>query len=249
MAWRVARSLDVLLGQLNAIAPKRSRASDGSIGDAAHAAQGSDSDHNPWVRAENGDQIVTARDFTHDPANGLDCQVLADALIRSRDPRIKYIIWRGQICDSRPQFSPWKWTPSSGHFQHLHLSVVSNWQADLSTPWKLWENQEDGLSAEDAQNAVNGVLFNTKIVGPKGQTPYNLNDMAYWNNVMLNDLAKTVPAMQAQIVGLSKAVELLAANATDPDAIAEAVRDAIEEGVVRVQVSVQGPGTAPDNAS
>ena len=42
MAWRVARSLDVLLGQLNALAPERSKASDGSIGDAAHASRSSD---------------------------------------------------------------------------------------------------------------------------------------------------------------------------------------------------------------
>jgi len=244
---RAARSLDTLLVQLNALAPRRSKASDGWIGDAAHQAQGSASDHNPWVQL-GGDSIVTARDFTHDPANGLDCERLAQALISSRDPRIKYIIWRGQLMDSRPEYHPWQWTPSSGHFQHLHLSVVSDWSCDLTTPWKLWNNEEDGLSATDAQNAVNGVLFNTPIVGPEGATRYNLNDMAYWNNRMLNDLAKTVPAMQAQIVGLSAAVDKLAAGSTNPDEIAQAVRDAIEDGVVKVQVSVQGPGTAPNNA-
>jgi hypothetical protein len=46
MAWRVARSLEVLLGQFNAACPGRSKASDGSIGDAAHATR--DSDHKPW---------------------------------------------------------------------------------------------------------------------------------------------------------------------------------------------------------
>ena len=46
-AWIVAPSLDALLAQLNALAPGRSRASDGSIGDAAHAAR--TSNHNPWL--------------------------------------------------------------------------------------------------------------------------------------------------------------------------------------------------------
>ena len=36
-AWRIAKSLDTLLAQLNALAPHRSKLSDGSIGDAAHA--------------------------------------------------------------------------------------------------------------------------------------------------------------------------------------------------------------------
>lgn len=133
MAWRVARSLDVLLNQLNTLAPRRSRVSDGSIGDAAHQAQGSASDHNPWYLGN----VVTARDFTHDPANGLDCNKLAAALIASRDPRIKYLIWQGRIVDSRPQFRPWTWQPSSGHYQHLHLSVMPNTSADDPRPWSL----------------------------------------------------------------------------------------------------------------
>lgn len=133
MAWRVAYSLDQLLAQLNALAPSRSRASDGSIGDAAHQAQGSASDHNPWY----GPGIVTARDFTHDVAGGLDCSKLAAALVASRDPRVKYIIWQGRICDSRAQFNPWTWQPSSGHYQHLHLSVMPNASADDRRPWSL----------------------------------------------------------------------------------------------------------------
>ena len=34
MVWRVAKSLNVLLDQINAIAPNRDKSSDGSIGDA-----------------------------------------------------------------------------------------------------------------------------------------------------------------------------------------------------------------------
>jgi len=90
MAWRLAKSLEVLRAQINAYAPKRSKASDGTIGDEAHAT--TNSDHNPWVIDQNGMGVVTAIDFTHSPSTGLDCGQLLNALLASRDIRIKYII-------------------------------------------------------------------------------------------------------------------------------------------------------------
>lgn len=128
--WRVAESLQQLLRQLNAAAPKRSKVSDGSIGDAAHASRSSD--HNPWFKIA-GQPVVTARDFTHDPKNGLDCNKLADALVKSDDRRIKYIIWNRRIWQG-------KWTPYSGsnpHTSHLHLSVVASAAADSTAVWNL----------------------------------------------------------------------------------------------------------------
>jgi hypothetical protein len=139
MVWRVATSLNVLLEQLNAIAPHRSKESDGSIGDAAHATR--DSDHNPWY----GPGIVTARDFTNDPAGGLDCHWLAAALVRSGDGRIKYIIWNRKIWSG----GSWRnYTGVNPHTKHLHLSVVASAAADDPRPWNLGATQpvEDDMS-------------------------------------------------------------------------------------------------------
>ncbi|MFD8499857.1 hypothetical protein [Amycolatopsis sp. NPDC059657] len=147
MGWRVARSLDVLLGQLNTLAPRRSKASDGSIGDAAHASR--DSDHNPWY----GPGIVTARDFTHDPAGGLDGNWLAETLVESRDPRIKYVIWNRRIVDSRPGNSPWRWIPYHGanpHTKHVHVSVIPNASADDQRAWALGGGDANVQEIEDA---------------------------------------------------------------------------------------------------
>lgn len=132
MAWRVARSLDVLLGQLNALAPNRSKVSDGGIGDAEHASRSSD--HNPWFGpAADGKMLVTARDFTHDPAGGLDCNWLANALIASGDRRIKYIIWNRRIWTGG-----WKnYAGTNPHTKHLHVSVVASTAADSTAPWNL----------------------------------------------------------------------------------------------------------------
>lgn len=122
MAWRVAESLEVLRKQLNDAFPKRSKASDGGIGDAKHASRSSD--HNPWIKDKKGVGVVSARDFTHDPKTGIDCNWLAETLVENKDPRIKYIIWNKRICSSLT--APWTWRPYKGtnaHTKHLHISV------------------------------------------------------------------------------------------------------------------------------
>ncbi|HEY7769481.1 hypothetical protein [Longimicrobium sp.] len=134
-AWRTAESLRTLLRQLNAAHPNRSKVHDGTIGDAAHADR--KSDHNP-----NADRVVTALDVTHDPRNGPDCGRLALALVASRDPRIKYIIWEGRMCRSyraKDGTAPWTWTPYTGpnkHTKHLHLSVAG--EPGLYDDARLW---------------------------------------------------------------------------------------------------------------
>lgn len=130
MAWRVANSLLVLRDQLNEAYPNRNKASDGTIGDAAHQAQVSD--HNP-----DGTGVVRAFDVTHDPAHGCDIDQLSDALINSHDPRISYVIANGLI--SGPDYG-WNWSTYYGddpHTNHLHLSVVGDSRADDSRPWNI----------------------------------------------------------------------------------------------------------------
>lgn len=121
MNWRTANSLVRLRDQINALAPNRSKASDGTIGDAAHASRSSD--HNPWV-IDGGLGVVTALDITHDVAHGCDVQKIVDALVASCDVRIKYLIWNKQILSST--VNPWTWRPYTGrnpHDHHFHLSV------------------------------------------------------------------------------------------------------------------------------
>jgi hypothetical protein len=136
MAWRVAKSLLRLREQINQMAPNRSKASDGTIGDAAHASR--TSDHNPWVKDGNIG-VVTAMDITNDIANGCDAQALVDALVNSRDPRIKYIIWNRKKINSRIQ--PWVWrnyTGANPHTKHFHLSVRPEKAAyDSDESWQI----------------------------------------------------------------------------------------------------------------
>lgn len=126
MTWRLARSLEKLREQANTAWPTRSKISDGSIGDEAHASRSSD--HNPWVK-EGTMGIVTAIDITHDPKSGCDSYKLADQLLRSRDPRIKYIISNGKIAAGTDGPSPWVWRKYKGanaHAHHVHISVKAD---------------------------------------------------------------------------------------------------------------------------
>jgi hypothetical protein len=141
MAWRVAGSLSVYIRQINAVAPRRGRASDGTIGDRAH--QGTNSDHNPRRIAGLGSiGVVTAADITHDPNRGCDIGAIGESLRLSRDPRIKYFIFNHRLFSSYRAngIAPWTWRRYSGdnpHVHHGHLSVHSDWRADDTRPWPI----------------------------------------------------------------------------------------------------------------
>jgi endonuclease G len=138
--WRVARSLLQLRQQIDARAPNRNRASDGTIGDAAHASR--NSDHNPWVR-DGTIGIVTAMDITHAPQGGCDAGALANAIVNSRDARVKYVIWNRRISNSSSIGGnpPWTWRPYRGanpHNKHVHISVLPEKSAyDDARAWQV----------------------------------------------------------------------------------------------------------------
>lgn len=134
MTWRLAKSLQTLLSDVNQKWPHRSKVSDGTIGDAAHSAR--ISDHNP-----NKAGVVCAVDITNDPVNGPAGHALANMLIQSRDVRIKYIISDAQICSGAGGPSPWVWRKYKGanqHRHHVHISVVADpVHYDDGREWKL----------------------------------------------------------------------------------------------------------------
>lgn len=115
MAWTIAPCLVVLRDEVNARWPDRDTASDGFIGDAAHAA--TPSDHNP-----NGYGVVCAFDITHDPAHGCDIAALYDFLRAHPHPDQKYIIANGRIASRQYQWTDRPYTKDP-HTSHIHVSV------------------------------------------------------------------------------------------------------------------------------
>lgn len=119
--WRVAEALIQLRNQVNEKFPDRSKAADGTIGDAAHASRSSD--HNPWVK-DGHMGIVTGMDLTHDPLHGLDSEHLAECLRTSRDPRLKYVISNRKIAAFDHENFTWRpYHGKNAHNHHCHISV------------------------------------------------------------------------------------------------------------------------------
>lgn len=132
MAWRVAKSLATLRDQINAMAPNRSKASDGTVGNLAH--QKTKSEHNP-----NAAGVVRAMDITHDPAHGFDSWKFADMLRLRNDPRVYYIISNGRIAAPTIQNNAWrKYNGANKHDHHVHISVVASASGyDDPRPWDI----------------------------------------------------------------------------------------------------------------
>ena len=129
-AWRTAKAIDALRAEVNAQAPNRNKASDGTIGDASHRTRSSD--HNPWIE-DKGAGVVTAIDITHSPGTGCDAGKLAQSLQSRRDGRVKYVIWNRRIANSSAidGAAPWTWRPYNGsnpHDKHVHISIKSEKQ-------------------------------------------------------------------------------------------------------------------------
>lgn len=163
VVWRAMESLLVLREQANAIAPSRSKASDGLVGDPAH--QATNSDHNPHPVAGVGPAMVTALDLTHDPAHGFDSYRFAETLRTHRDKRIKYVISKGRIFSSYAVGSTpaWTWRPYGGsdpHTNHVHVSVLDNAASDTRTPWNL-----EGFAGMELSTVVPGTDNPKRTVG------------------------------------------------------------------------------------
>jgi len=111
--------------------PDRDRTSDGWIGDLRHSAR--PSDHNP---AESG--VVRAIDIDRDLSGKAKPDLMPDLAdqirlcARAGDKRISYIIFNGRIASSRLGFRWRKYSGSSPHVHHCHISFTKEGDADGS---------------------------------------------------------------------------------------------------------------------
>jgi hypothetical protein len=208
--WRVVNSLLTLRAQLDAAYPGRSKASDGTIGDANHTT----GDHVPRLYPVLGAvPVVCAFDGTHDPARGCDNHAITEAIRLSRDPRVKYVIWDHRMFSSYPSgaYPPYTWRPYTGtsnpHDKHFHVSVLATAAADSTTPWQIGADIMAFLDDPDARKLAWRVDALTYGV----DTVRDGTGEAMWLVQQMKAVLAELVGLRAQGAALTTVVEQLAA--------------------------------------
>jgi hypothetical protein len=167
MTWELAPSLAACRAEANRIAPNRSKASDGTVGDAAHQAR--TSDHNVGARNR-----VHALDLTHDPAGGFDAHAYVERLRLSQDRRVKYLISNDRIAGPGSAAGGWAWHPyrqddphRNQHRHHAHISIWSTVAAETDT--RTWWPKAN-TPFPPARGAVMVRNYLASLVAPNGGT-------------------------------------------------------------------------------
>lgn len=114
--WHIPPASQQMVNEINYLWPHRSKKSDGTIGDAAHAARVSH--HNP----DADDRSVNARDITHHPGV-FDAHGFARWLVSIDDPRVIEVISDRQIWTRTRAREGWRpYAGASPHTAHAHVS-------------------------------------------------------------------------------------------------------------------------------
>lgn len=154
--WRTSPGLNALMDEIEAAYPNPGPG-DGTVASRIHDRKNSKSDHRPYpydaspavVRAVDAGEYVEDQGIT-----------LAEALRKSRDPRIKYVIHEGRMFSSYNHVNgpAWTWRPYTGtvnpHENHAHVSLNSKGDTDGSA-WNLNLGDSDMAVVEDIQKALN----------------------------------------------------------------------------------------------
>jgi len=239
MSWRVAESLDQLLSEINASAPNRSKASDGSVGDQAH--QSTDSDHNPHCQG----WVVTARDFTHDPDGGFDSYAYADWQRRrckgeiliggERETRVSYIISNRRIASPSSNWAWCDYTGSNPHDHHVHVSVDCTGEGgamDSTQPWG-WTGGDD-VAAQDvwawdvdpsgSKRTAGGSLWDCLV-----RTDYLANSFAPATNNALSAMAADIIEIELALENTRTRLDSMTSSVADLSCTVQAQTDQLED--------------------
>lgn len=157
-SWILVPSLVALRAEFDALAPNRSKASDGSVGDQSHASNSSD--HNPDETGNTPTEDTDSKNEVHAIDVDKDLRrpdwtmqrcvdVITTRHRTGLDDRLQNVIY-----DRRIWSASWGWTArpyggANAHTEHGHFSArYTTGQEEDVRPWGLLE-QEDDVSAKD----------------------------------------------------------------------------------------------------
>lgn len=166
-SWVLIPCLRALFGEFDRIAPDRDRASDGAVGNEAHAA--TESDHNPdetgnvpihdadkvnEVHAIDVDNNLNESDLTMEKV----VQFLLGRCRSGAERRLRYIIYNKRIWSASSGWVQKTYTGTSPHTEHAHFSASYTSSLEASTAsWHL-EDIPVALTAQDKKDIIEGVI-------------------------------------------------------------------------------------------
>ncbi|MEV6492406.1 hypothetical protein AB0M20_27855 [Actinoplanes sp. NPDC051633] len=155
-SWILVPCLVSLRNEFNALAPRRDKSSDGSIGDAAHAS--SSSDHNPDETGatpyEDSDSRneVHAIDVDKDLRKaGWSMQKAVEIIVTrhrsGQDNRLQNVIYNRYIWSRSWSWAARTYTGSNPHDKHAHFSArYTSTQENNTRAWGLLEAEDDDMA-------------------------------------------------------------------------------------------------------
>jgi hypothetical protein len=170
--------------------------------------------------------FVFATDVMHRPDLGVDCNALfaywlAEAKA-GRTPWVKYLIWQAKLYDVR---NGWQPQGNSGHFDHIHISVRTDWKDKGLGAWSLVPGEDDMTPEEHRMLA----------------TVYSYVEAEAWRVDALNQMSPTVRGgpykgekaleVTALLEIKAKVDALAAATGVDLDALEAAVEKAVADAI------------------
>lgn len=212
-------SLAKLRDEFNNIAPGRDKASDGWIGDAAHAA--SKSDHNPDT-----DGAVHAIDVDRDLRTpGLSMEKVVQFLLArcrsGQEARLRYIIFDRRIWSASSGWRQNAYTGANPHDHHAHFSGSYETAKERSVAsWRL----ADLIKEED-------VAFTTEDKAFIQEQNANLikelrrRDIDPWATIF----ARTDASTNKQLPALLAAVSALPAADVDEEVIVNGINEGLSD--------------------
>jgi hypothetical protein len=248
MAWRLTHGLENFRAQANARWPARDKASDGTIGDAAHQAEVSG--HNPddtagstpeWTGDADATAEVRAFDMDSDLREpGTTMQMLVDHLraLPGLNTVIRYMIFNRMMYHERDGFASTTYAGASAHLEHLHLSGAWSNAADENTTFdfKLEEVGQMPITQDDANLIADTLLRRDGIVpnygSDKDANPFVAPSWALGraslNNTMLYALRDWYNGFDTKVSGILATLLVLAqSEAAEIPPSAQAVADAV----------------------
>jgi hypothetical protein len=157
-SWILVPCLVSLRTEVNRLAPRRDRTSDGSIGDAAHQQEASD--HNPddtpgvatpYTDADNIPEVhaIDVDDDLNRPGWSMDkcLEIIITRHRAGQDDRLQNVIYNRRIWSRSWGWTARAYTGASAHTEHAHFSArYTTAQESDTRPWGLLEAEDDDMA-------------------------------------------------------------------------------------------------------